>query len=367
MGSGATGLTEKEKQTQGAVSQERWRRIALLAVLGCEAAGALCGGGLLVAAPDGRLMDMPVGIMHGVFRDFLIPGIILLGLGMLNAMAFATIVRRSREAWIMAVTALGGLAIWFTVEIDILQELHWLHIVWGLPVYLGIWAVLPLVPSRFAKTREALLMCGIFSSLLYVAMNIFVPMQWPTYDSCSQTVSELSAIGAPTRPIWVWLGILYTLLVIAFAWGVRISAVRNRALRRAGYLLVAYGALGALWPFAPMHTREVLAAGGGTASDTLHIALGVVTEILYLLALGFAAAAFGKKFRLYSIATFVVLLVFGVLTFLDAPGIPANQPTPLLGVWERVNIGVFLIWAVVLAMTLLRRVENPGPTARTGT
>jgi len=69
-------------------------------------------------------------------------------------------------------------------------------------------------------------------------------------------------------------------------------------------LLIAYGALGFLWPFAPMHLRETLAAGGRTFSDTMHIALGVVTEILYLLALGFAAAALGKRFRLYSIATF---------------------------------------------------------------
>ena len=43
------------------------------------------------------------------------------------------------------------------------------------------------------------LICGIASSLLYVAMNVFVPMQWEGYSSASQTVSELSAIGAPTR------------------------------------------------------------------------------------------------------------------------------------------------------------------------
>jgi len=87
----------------------------------------------------------------------------------------------------------------------------------------------------------------------------------------------------------------------------------------------------------------------------MHIALGAGTEILYLLALGFAAAALGKQFRLYSIATFVVLLVFGILTFLDAPGIAKNQPTPLIGVWERINIGVFLLWVIVLAIVILRR------------
>ena len=201
--------------------------------------------------------------------------------------------------------------------------------------------------------RKILLICGVVSSLLYLAVNIFVPMQWPAYNCASQTVSELSAIGAPTRPLWLWLCTPYTPLVIAFALGVCKSAGQNRPLRIAGGLLIACGALGFLWPFAPMHLRETLAAGGGTFSDTMHIASGVVTEILYLLALGSVAAALGKRFRLYSIVTFVVLFVFGVLTFLDAPGIAKNQPTPLIGVWEWINIGVFLLWVVVVAIALL--------------
>jgi hypothetical protein len=45
--------------------QHRWQRITLLSVLGYEGAGALLGGSLLIAAPDGRVMDMPVDIMHG--------------------------------------------------------------------------------------------------------------------------------------------------------------------------------------------------------------------------------------------------------------------------------------------------------------
>jgi hypothetical protein len=110
-----------------------------------------------------------------------------------------------------------------------------------------------------------------------------------------------------------------------------------------------------------MHLRETLAGGGGTFSDTLHLALGAVTEILYLLALGFAAKAFGKSFRIYSITTFVILMIFGILTFWDAPGVAANQPTPLIGVWERINIGVFLIWVVVLAIVLLREDKVNGP------
>jgi Protein of unknown function (DUF998) len=212
--------------------------------------------------------------------------------------------------------------------------------------------------------RKALLVCGILSSLLYVAMTVFVAMRWEGYSSASQTISELSAVGAPTRSLWAVPGAFYTVLVTAFGWGVWKSAGRIRALRTVGGLIVAYGALGVLWPFAPMHLRETLAAGGSTPSDTMHLVLASVTVLLMLLAIGFGAAAFGKWFRLYSIASLVILVAFGSLTFLDAPRLAANLPTPWLGVWERINLGVFLLWVVMLAMALLRTVDTVAVTGR---
>jgi len=351
-------------------SQSLWKRIALLIVLAYEGLGSLAGGALLVAQPDGRLMSIPLAILHGVFADFLIPGIILFGLGVLNLVAFVAVLRRSRLDWLAAGVALGGLAIWFVVEIAIVRELVWLHAMWGLPVILGLAVALPLLPASPASMRRAALACGALSSLLYVAMNVLVPLQWPGYDSASRVVSELSAVGAPTRPLWVVLGIAYTLLVVAFGWGVWAEAggaKGERRLRITGVLLIAYGALGIVWPFAPMHLREALAAGQGDVRDTAHIALGVATNVIYLSALGVAAAALGRAFRLYSLATLFALLAFAVLTFRQAPRLSSNQPTPFIGVWERIDIGLFLAWMVVLAVAVMGRgrarvtVEACGP------
>lgn len=126
--------------------QRPWQRITLLSILGYEGAGALAGGILLVAAPDGRLMDMPVVILHNVFANFLIPGVILTGLGILTTIAFVVVLRRAWTDWLFAGLSLGGLLIWFIVEIAILQELHWLHAMWGLPVLAGCLVALPLIP-----------------------------------------------------------------------------------------------------------------------------------------------------------------------------------------------------------------------------
>ncbi len=207
------------------------------------------------------------------------------------------------------------------------------------------------------RGRRILIACGILTSLLYAAMLIFIPLEWKSYSSFSQTVSELSAVDAPTRSLWVPLGVLYTLLFTGFGWGVRTSAVQNRPLRIAGSLLMTYGILGLAWP--PMHQREILAAGGATLTDTMHIVFTIATVLLMVLAMGFGAAAFGKGFRLYSIVTIIVLFIFGILTSIGAPRVQANLPTPWIGVWERINIGVFLLWVVVLALVLLRPEKTP--------
>lgn len=210
--------------------------------------------------------------------------------------------------------------------------------------------------AQAVPVENVFLICGIVASLLYVAMMQLI--RYDGYNWISQTVSELSAIGAPTRPLWFWLAWMYTALMLAFGWGLWKSGDRNRPLRVVGALILASSLLGFVWPFAPMHQREVLAAGGGTLTDTLHIVLAFVTVPLFLLTMGFGAAAFGKRFRLYSIATLVTGLVAGAFTALDGPRISAHLPTPWLGLWERVNIGVYMIWLVVLAITLLRRHET---------
>ena len=207
--------------------------------------------------------------------------------------------------------------------------------------------------------RKALLVCGIVSSLLYGAM--IGAIRFEGYSLVSQVPSELTAIGAPTRTLWMWLGSAYTVLVAAFGWGVWQSAGRNRAVRIVGGLMLAYGSLGLLWPFAAMHQREVLAAGGGTWSDTMHVVLGGVTVLLMFLAIGFGATAFGKRFRLYSIISGVVLITFGALTFVEAPRLGAGLPTPWIGLWERINIAVFLTWVAVLAIVLLRTATSKEP------
>jgi len=219
----------------------------------------------------------------------------------------------------------------------------------------------PSAPGGRTTVARFALACGVLSALLYGAMLVVVPLAWPEYSSASQTVSELSAIDAPTRSLWVPLGIVWTLLYGAFGWGVWRSAESSRMLRMAGASILAAAVLGFFWP--PMHLREVLAAGGGTVTDTLHIVWTAANGLFTLLAMGFAAAALGRGFRIYSMASIAVLLVAGVMTSMDAPQLQADLPTPWVGVWERVNLVAWLLWVAVLSAMLLWRTARETPAS----
>jgi hypothetical protein len=51
--------------------------------------------------------------------------------------------------------------------------------------------------------RKILLVCGILAALLYVGSDILAAMRWEGYSYTAQTVSELRAVGAPTRAFLV--------------------------------------------------------------------------------------------------------------------------------------------------------------------
>jgi hypothetical protein len=70
-----------------------------------------------------------------------------------------------------------------------------------------------------------------------------------------------------------------------------------------------------------------------------------------MIAMGFAAGAFGRRFRVFSIAAIVLSIGFGALTALDAPRVAAGLATPWMGLWERLSVAASLSWVVVLAVT----------------
>jgi Protein of unknown function (DUF998) len=211
--------------------------------------------------------------------------------------------------------------------------------------------------------RQVLLGCGIVAPAWWVAMDVVGSLRYPGYSYIDQTISELSAEGAPTRTFMAVLSLIpYVVLMIAFGLGVWRVAGGRRAGHVTGTLLVIAAVWGGVGGLAfPMATREVIAAGQDTLRNQMHAWYGIGMPLLAALAIGFGSRLLGKRFRYFSYATILTMLVFGLLMGLQTSAMTANQPTPWMGVEERITAHAEMLWFMVLAIALLRAQDATAP------
>ena len=210
------------------------------------------------------------------------------------------------------------------------------------------------------KVINALLGCGIAYPVGYVFANdVIAASRYPGYSRRNQAISELSAVGAPTRGFITGTLPVFTALAAAYGAGVWASAAGRRSLRAAGAVLLASGATSVAWLPFPMSSRLDIASGKAASNDVGHLVLTGVTGAEIVALLGLGAAAFGPKFRAYSLASAAVVLGSGALTSRQAANLSRGKPTPAMGLYERASIGAWLQWMAALAVILLREKRPP--------
>ncbi|MEX1047663.1 MAG: DUF998 domain-containing protein [Actinomycetota bacterium] len=190
-----------------------------------------------------------------------------------------------------------------------------------------------------ARFQMALLACGGLYSVLYVVANDLVAAtRYKGYSRMSQAISELSATGPPTKPFHIAILPIFSLLLIAFGIGVWKSAHRTRALRVTGGLFIVHGITAVLWLPFPITSREDMIEGTAAVNDIGLIVLSAVSVLLILSQIGFGAAAFGRRFRLFSVVTAVTVVVFGALTGMQSSKVSAGGASPWMGLFERISL-----------------------------
>ncbi len=192
-------------------------------------------------------------------------------------------------------------------------------------------------------------------------MDVVGGLSYPGYSFASQAISELGAVGAPSRNIVTWIAVLYNVLVLGFAIGVVRAAASNRALRHAGTALLIYATLGVITSalfstFLSMQRRGT----GDVHTDLPHLVLTGVLVLCLLLAIGLGALGLGNRFRAYSVATFITAIAFGAASGGYGARLAAGKPTRGLGILERIDVYSSLLWIAILAVALLRRQSRAG-------
>ena len=199
-------------------------------------------------------------------------------------------------------------------------------------------------------------LCGILSPVIYVAADVLAARRYPGFSYTDQAVSELFAIGAPTSARVVRCFSISSALMLSFALGVWWYCRGGRALRLMAIMLAcsAVDAL-VLWNVFPMHQRGT----APTFTDTMHLVLAA--NPFWLLGIILGALATWNGFRAYTIATIVVLVALAVYGFSFAAALAANEPTPGMGLAERVAQYADGLWQMVLAVVLWRGRRSGNP------
>ncbi len=122
----------------------RVARIALVA-LQVSMGLAAVGGGLDLVLTNGQLMRMPAELLRGSpFGSYLIPGLVLLTVGVINLVSAAAVLRRHR--WSAPASVVVGIMWigWFVVQVAVVGLLNWQQ-----PVYFAVGLLIIVLAAPF--------------------------------------------------------------------------------------------------------------------------------------------------------------------------------------------------------------------------
>lgn len=211
---------------------------------------------------------------------------------------------------------------------------------------------------RGRTVKKSLLLAGVAAVVVYAIGDLLSALLYDGYSYLDQAISELSAFGSPVRPLMVTVILIHNVLLLAFGIGL-LRVARRRSVWWIGALQIAEFVLVgiATHTFWAMSSRD-MATG---FNDTMHITLSAVFSLLVVAMMILSAVAYPGWFRLYSLATMVVVVGFGMGSGLAMRGIEQND-TPWAGGFERINAYAYFAWLVVLAVMVIRHELGPSQT-----
>ncbi len=196
---------------------------------------------------------------------------------------------------------------------------------------------------------QILSICGFISALVYTAHVVIGGFLWTNYSHLTQTISELTADGAPGASFLRVLTTAYGVLAIVFSVSLFFFFREKRfgkAAKIGAVLLIV------------METVSLIGYGlfplseGGTEMDPQNMGHLIVTVIVVLCTItcGFFIGIGLKKTPLRKTGLFVfvcavIMVVAGGMT----PVSMANN-LPIAGLVERINIFTLQIWIAVLSL-----------------
>jgi len=201
--------------------------------------------------------------------------------------------------------------------------------------------------------KKFLFFGGILGPIVFILNDIIGGIITPNYNYIINAVSELTQAGSENIYLLGSLFLISALMFIVFGIGMFLNYKDKRSkLLFTGSILIIItgifsGLTGTVFPMDPFN-------GDLTFAGTMHIILTainaiMVMSIILMIGIGLYREKLWRSFRLYSIITVLIMVIFGGFT----PVLIMND-IGLLGLFERVVIYANFLWFFVLAFKLIR-------------
>lgn len=189
--------------------------------------------------------------------------------------------------------------------------------------------------------------CGVLSLLSYLAMVIFSPLAYPGYDWMTMAVSELSAVGAPSRELAAQLNSLFGPcgIVSVMAVCVAIAGCRTGKLRLGVY---CFAAMEWLCMVGYSCFPWVSEADHLIFQNVMHLAITVLVVLLSIVSLVLIAVS-ARKENLRSLGIWAGLCLTAMLV--GAVG-TNTLPQSVFGIFERLSTISAVVFNAVLGWYL---------------
>ena len=201
--------------------------------------------------------------------------------------------------------------------------------------------------KKYQKYRIVAL-TGILGVLFYVLHVFLGQAAYPGYRAASQAVSELSAIGAPSRMVALLFFSLYSLCMIVFALGLwmlfrdRISGTFSiGCLLLLGTYVVSW--IGCLF-FPPAQSLAT-----GFWKNVAHLILNGGVMLFSVAALLFIGLGVWKRYRWLSLFSFFA--IFMVITGMVLSGLVGQM---YVGAAQRISAFALVLYDLLLAVWMMR-------------
>ena len=191
--------------------------------------------------------------------------------------------------------------------------------------------------------------CGIISLLSYTAMVIFSPLAYPGYNWMSMAVSELSAVGAPSKELAGQLNALFgpCALVSVMAVCVAIAGSKTKLFRVGIYLFVAME-----WCCNVGYECFPWTSSGNEVSfqNVMHIAVTAAVVVLSIASLVVIIIG-AKKDNQKTIEVWAIISLAAMLGGAVGTSI---LPQMVFGIAERISTFSVVVFNAILGTELLR-------------